>query len=201
MLWHAIKGAFTCEGVSDAHAAIALRCWPAMMIGFIYGIFFDHYARTHGVAAVQEPGGLSARWKYDLLEEVSTWIGYMKLDIMTMRTAMAGADGNTAGVFKVLGQVAEWDSMKADMTTTFEDAREISEALLKHEDGLFDGMSKLVDLEGMFELDGHDAAVININQVPEITHPEEEVTAIEADLLVQICWCKSPSSLLCCSTR
>jgi hypothetical protein len=49
MAWTSLKGAFTLEGVSEHHSAIAVRCWLALMLGFIYGVVLDNYG---GAAAV-----------------------------------------------------------------------------------------------------------------------------------------------------
>jgi hypothetical protein len=143
-------------------------------------------AKMYGVAAVQEPRLWKTKWKYDLLEESCTWIGYMEIDVQNLRHAMRGGEGDTAGVFSVLKQLPSFERMRKDLMETMEDSRAISYDLLKHEEGLFEGMSKLVGLEGVDELDGYDDALADVNTLDMIKFPEKEIESIEDDLLCQI---------------
>jgi hypothetical protein len=143
-------------------------------------------ARTYGTAARQEPRLWKAKWKFDLLDDVSTWLGFMKLDVVTMRNAMCGADGKTGGVFKVLGRLPEFEGMKEDLLKTIKSARDITYDLLSHEGGPFKGMNALDELEGLSELDGYQDAINHVIQVDGINFPDGDIITIEDDLLVQI---------------
>jgi hypothetical protein len=52
MICRALKSTFTLEGVGDAHGAIAIRCWMALMLGFIYGVMVDNYTGACAVTIV-----------------------------------------------------------------------------------------------------------------------------------------------------
>jgi len=170
--------------VQAAMAQIWIDEDPTECIGPVGGLLGD--AKIYGSAAVQEPRTWRAKWKFDLMDEVATWVGFLKLDVSIMRAAMCGADGKTGGVFEVLNKVPAFDAMKKDLEGTIEQARQITFDLLSHEWGAFGGMSTLNDLDGLSELDGYDEAIKDVNTQEEIKFPEEEILTIEDDLLCQI---------------
>jgi hypothetical protein len=144
-------------------------------------------ATTFGKAAIMEPRGWKCKWKYDLVMDVAAQADKMLLDVKFLRSAMLGADGKTKGVMGVLGGLgAHYEDMHKDLLDTFQDAQEVTNELLKHEWGLFKGMSKLDSLEGTDELSGFDLCIAEANKLDGVAWPKDEITTIEDDLLVQI---------------
>jgi hypothetical protein len=145
-------------------------------------------ALLYGNAAREEPRLWMCPWKADLCAEVAKWLGFMKLDLLTMHSAMTGADGETGSVFAVLNQVQAFQRMRTDFDDTLKMAQEITYSLLKHESGIYKGMGKLQGLEGIDELEDYADALAAVNEVKEyIKFPSnDEITTIEDDLLCQI---------------
>merc|ERR1719313_2415356 len=52
MVLTAIRKTFTLEDVDVSHSAVAVRCWLAVMIGFIYGVTLDHYTGACAITIV-----------------------------------------------------------------------------------------------------------------------------------------------------
>jgi len=111
----------------------------------------------------------------------------MRLDITFMRAAMKGADGKTKGVFAVLQKLATYDKMKGDLLKTLDDAKTVTNELLQHEWGPFDGIDRIESLEGTDELEGWAQAVEDMNKVEGIAWPKETIETLEDDLICQIC--------------
>jgi hypothetical protein len=142
-------------------------------------------AKTFGKAAVMEPRGWKAKWKYDLVVDVTKQVDLMRLDVLFMRSAMQGADGKTKGVFSVLKEMGDtFANMKGDLMTSMADAQQVTNELLKHEWGEFEGMKRLKSLEGTDTLDGWEEAIDAVNKGVE--WPKDQILTLEDDLLIQI---------------
>jgi hypothetical protein len=145
-------------------------------------------AKTYGEAAREEPRMTYCPWKGDLCAEVGRWLGFMKLDLLTLHSAMCGADGETKAVFAVLNQCQAFGRMRDDFDGTLLMAQKICKELLMHQEGIFKGLGKLSELEGIEELEDYQDALAEINEIKEyIKFPSnDEIITIEDDLLCQI---------------
>jgi hypothetical protein len=141
---------------------------------------------TFGTAAVQEPRAWRCRWKFELVQEVCKQAEQLRLDILTMRTAMVGADGKTGHVFHILTKVAAFKDCRADLMDTMEDARDLTYDMLAHEVGEFTGLHSMATLKGIETLDGYDTAIEDVNNVEGFGFPEQEIETLEDDLICQI---------------
>lgn len=137
-------------------------------------------------SACEEPRLWKCSWKGALLEEVCGFLQFMRLDVLTMRAAMCGADGKTGGVFAVLNKVPAFGRMKQDFMVTLKDCQVISYDLLKHEYGLF--TTKLSSVEGLDELEDYDDCLKEANECTQLVFfpNDEDIETIEDDLLAQL---------------
>jgi len=143
-------------------------------------------AGTFSSGAILEPRYTSCVWKAGFMTEIIGVVTKLRLDVLTMRKAMEGADGQADGTFGILKKVGKFDVMAADLMKTLEDAREISVSLLDHKKGIWHGLSKLDSVEGIDELDGMDEAIMDLNKVSEVKFPSVVPDTLEDDVLCQL---------------
>lgn len=183
------QGRLACESLNRAIKSIQAafedlfnEVDPRPVLASCSGLLGDATSYSNG--AILEPRFARCRWKSDFLNELVATATKLRLDVLTMRHAMEGADGDTGGSFMVLGKVPAFNTMKNDLMATLEDAREISLDLLQHTQGIWRGMAKLDTVEGIDELEGMDAAIDSLNKV--ISFPAKTMDSMEEDQAVQL---------------
>jgi hypothetical protein len=142
--------------------------------------------KIYSKAAAMEPRFWKAAWKHELCVQVADLAEMLRLDATFMRQAMCGADGKTKGVFNVLKTLSTYETMHKDLIGTLDDARQVTNDLLKHEWGEFTGLKKLHGMVGTDELDGWEDSIVELNKVDGVEWPKETISTIEDDLLCQI---------------
>merc|ERR1719420_798483 len=139
---------------------------------------------TFNTGAKLEPRFARCKWKDAYLTDLISVAAKLRLDILSMRAAMEGADGNTDETVKTLAKVSGFTAIQKDLKATLEDAREIAVLLLSHTEGYFTGMDKLDTLEGIDTVDGLDKAIDSANKI--VAFPSTAPDSMEDDMLCQL---------------
>lgn len=142
-------------------------------------------ASMFNAGAKLEPRFYYCKWKAEFLDELIAAATKLRLDVLTIRHAMEGSDGNVDGVAKMLTKVPAFKHMEDDIERTLEDAREIAVDLAGHTFGTFSGLNKLDTVEGLDDLDGYDKALEELSRI--VTYPTTPEDSMEDDLIVQLC--------------
>merc|ERR1719375_1543575 len=100
-----------------------------------------------------EPRMWRNQWKAGLYLEIVSHVQTIRLDILMLSYAMAGADGKPDAVFKKFKDSEEFKAVKHDLNVTLEDAHSIAIGILTHEGGKFTGLGQLKQTTGIDELD------------------------------------------------
>jgi len=136
-------------------------------------------AELYNGACKMEPRLWMTPWKGPFVEETAGHLKRIRLDMLLIKQALVGLDGQMEEMVDMLGKVPEVAHMRKDLNDTMEDARELAIGLLEHETGKFPGFDNLDTVEGLDELDGFDDAVDGINHF--IDHPKEVPETMEDD--------------------
>merc|ERR1719161_3089294 len=142
-------------------------------------------AAMFNAGAKLEPRFWKCKWKAEFVAELIDAVTKLRLDVLTIRHAMEGSDGDCDEVVKTLKKVSAFKKMEDDISRTLEDAREIAIDLVKHEHGTFSGMNKLDSVEGLDDLDGYDAALNSLNLHVKLSPTPPD--SMEDDLTCQLC--------------
>jgi len=141
-------------------------------------------AQSFSGSSVMEPRLWNCPWKGDFLAEVAGSLSKVRLDILLIKKALVGLDGNMEKITGLINRVPEVAHIKKDLELTLQDAHELTMALLEHEKGEFLGLDKLDDVAGLDELDGYDEAIVGQNSV--CMFPAKTPETMEDDELVRI---------------
>jgi hypothetical protein len=141
-------------------------------------------AESFSKSSVMEPRLWWCPWKGGFLQETADSMKKMRLDILLIKQALCGLDGDMAKITAHINKVPEVSHMKTDLSGTLLDAQELSMALLRHEYGEFTGLEKLDTVEGLDELDGYDDAIKG--QSKYVSFPARAPQTMEDDELVRI---------------
>jgi hypothetical protein len=172
-------------GIKEALEAACANSDPDEKLSPVGKLVTD--CKIYSKAAAMEPRGWKAAWKHDLCVQVADQTEHLRLDTTFMRQAMCGADGKTKGLFSVLSKLGDtFEKMHQDLIVTLDDARQITNDLLKHDCGEFMGLKRLHDMVGTDTLDGWAEAVEEVNKLPEVKFPKDPIYTMEDDLLCQI---------------
>lgn len=179
-----------CESLDDAikHISAAFDdLWserdPHGSVSTVSGSLGD--AAMFNAGAKLEPRFWKCKWKAEFVAELIDAVTKLRLDVLTIRHAMEGSDGDCDEVVKTLKKVSAFKKMEDDISRTLEDAREIAIDLVKHEHGTFSGMNKLDSVEGLDDLDGYDAALNSLNLHVKLSPTPPD--SMEDDLTCQLC--------------
>merc|ERR1719387_398074 len=118
-------------------------------------------ALTFNTGAVLEPRGWKCKWKNELCTSVCGNAAKLRVDLLTICDALGHSMEKN---FALINRIPEIKHMQGDLSSTLEDARELSVHLLEHECGLFHGMDKLDSLEGIDELSGWAEGITGVNK-------------------------------------
>jgi len=141
-------------------------------------------AETYNTACLMEPRLWMCPWKSAFLVETAAGLKKIRLDVMLIKQALCGLDGEMDKITDLLNKVPEVAAMQKDLNDTLGDAHELAIALFDHKNGKFEGLSKLDTVFGLDELDGYTEAIegqSKVMQFPEVA-PED----MEDDLLVRV---------------
>jgi hypothetical protein len=141
-------------------------------------------AQSFSGSSVMEPRLWNCPWKGDFLKEVCGSLGKVKLDILLIKKALCGLDGEMHKICELLNRVPEVAHIKQDLSQTLEDAHELTMELLRHETGEFLGLDKLDGVDGLDELDGYEEAMVGQSKV--CVFPSKAPETMENDDLVRI---------------
>jgi hypothetical protein len=141
-------------------------------------------AETYNTACKMEPRLWMTPWKSQFVEETAGHLKVIRLDMLLIKQALNGLDGDMQGMVELLGKIPEVAHMRKDLNDTMEDARELAIGLLEHENGKFTGLDNLDTVEGLYELDGFDDAVEGANKFVEM--PTEVPVTMEDDKGVRL---------------
>jgi len=141
-------------------------------------------AETYNTACKMEPRLWMTPWKGQFVTETAGHLKTIRLDMLLIKQALNGLDGDMPGMVELLGKIPEVAHMRKDLNDTMEDARELAIGLLEHENGKFTGLDKLDTVEGLDELDGYDDAVEGANKFVEM--PTEVPVTMEDDKGVRL---------------
>jgi hypothetical protein len=141
-------------------------------------------AETYNGACVMEPRFWACPWKGQFLVETAANLKKIRLDVLIMKQALCGQDGEMDKITDLLAKVPEFAYIKKDLNTTLHDAHELAIGLLKHDYGPFEGLQHLATIEGLDELDGYDEAIEG--QAKVVAFPAEPPAVIEDDVSVRL---------------
>jgi len=141
-------------------------------------------AVSFSASSVMEPRLWNCPWKGDFLKETCDNLSKVRLDILLIKKALCGLDGQMEKITALLNRVPEVAHIKKDLADTLQDAHELTMALLEHEKGEFLGLDKLDTVDGLDELDGYDEAIIGQDKV--CRFPANAPDTMENDDLVRI---------------
>jgi len=142
-------------------------------------------AATYNTAALMEPRLWKCPWKSQFLNETIVTLKQIRLDVLLIKQALSGLDGDMAKMIALLNKVPEVAHMKKDLDSTLENAQELSIGLLEHEIGKFHGLENQdLMVEGLDELDGFDAAIAG--QCKFVSFPEKAPESMEDDECVRL---------------
>jgi hypothetical protein len=136
-------------------------------------------AELYNGASKMEPRLWMCPWKSPFVEETAEHLKKIRLDMLLIKQALCGLDGNMEEMVELLGKIPQVAPMRKDLNETMEDARELVIGLLGHETGRFDGLDNLDSIEGLDELDGFDDAIKGTNDYVKI--PDEAPDTMEGD--------------------
>jgi hypothetical protein len=129
-------------------------------------------AELYNTACKMEPRLWMCPWKSGFVDATAGHLKRIRLDMLLIKQALCGLDGDMEGMVELLAKVPEVAHMRKDLAATFRDARGLAIGLLEHEYGRFPGLDKVDTVEGLDELDGFDEAIdgtnsfIDIKEVP-----------------------------------
>jgi hypothetical protein len=141
-------------------------------------------AETYNTACLMEPRLWMCPWKSAFLVETAAGLKKIRLDVLLIKQALCGLDGEMDKITELLNKVPEVAAMQKDLNDTLGDAHELAIALFDHKNGKFEGLSQLDTVFGLDELDGYTEAIegqCKVMQFPEVA-PED----MEDDLLVRV---------------
>jgi len=141
-------------------------------------------ATTYNTACLMEPRVWNCPWKAQFVTETIANLKKVRLDVMIIKEAMCGLDGEMHKIIELLQKVPEVDHMRKDLDATLEDSRKLAVALLDHGNGKFMGLEKLSTVQGLDELDGYDEAIDA--QAKGMTFPATAPENIEDDELIRL---------------
>jgi hypothetical protein len=121
-------------------------------------------AVLYNTACKMEPRLWMTPWKSQFVDETAGHLTTIRLDMLLIKQALNGLDGDMEGMVEKLSKVPEVTAMRKDLKDTMEDARELAMGLLEHENGPFKGLDNLDTVEGLDELDGFDDAIEGMNK-------------------------------------
>jgi hypothetical protein len=136
-------------------------------------------AELYNGASKMEPRLWMCPWKSPFVEETAEHLKKIRLDMLLIKQALCGLDGNMEEMVELLGKIPQVAPMRKDLNDTMEDARELVIGLLEHETGRFGGLDNLDSIEGLDELDGFDDALKGTNDYVKI--PDEAPDTMEGD--------------------
>jgi hypothetical protein len=141
-------------------------------------------AEDYNSACLMEPRFWKCPWHGKFLVETCENLKKIRLDVMQIKQALCGLDGDGGKMIDLLNKVPEVAHMKADLNRTIEDGRELAMCLLVHGNGPFTGLEKLDTVEGLDELDGYDEAIASQSKAAKF--PDEIPESMEDDVLVRL---------------
>jgi hypothetical protein len=141
-------------------------------------------ATTYNTACLMEPRAWNCPWKSQFVSETIGHLKKVRLDVLLIKEAMCGLDGEMHKIIELLHKVPEVDHMKRDLDATLEDSRKLTVGLLDHGYGKFDGLKELTTVLGLDDLDGYDEAIAGQSKV--MAFPEKAPEHIEDDELVRL---------------
>jgi hypothetical protein len=141
-------------------------------------------AESYNTASVMEPRLWMCPWKKEFLLDTTAQLKKVRSDILVIRMALLGDNGQVGELFALLNKIPETRDMQMDLNHTLADAQKLSKAVLQHEAGKFIGLCDLTTVDGLDELDGMKEAMDGIAALMEF--PKEAPETMEADELVQI---------------
>jgi hypothetical protein len=141
-------------------------------------------AETYNTACLMEPRLWMCPWKSAFLTETAAGLKKIRLDVILIKMALCGLDGDMAKITTILNKVPEVKCMQEDLDKTLLDAHELAIALLDHKNGKFEGLQTMDTVFGLDELDGYDEAIDGQSKV--MAFPEKVPEDMEDDLLVRV---------------
>jgi hypothetical protein len=168
-MWGGEKPEEAKDAVTAALAKVSAKCGDA---------------ETYNTACLMEPRLWMCPWKSQFLTETTAGLKKIRLDVMLIKQALCGLDGDMAKITNLLNKVPEVALMQKDLDSTLADAHELAVGLLKHETGKFEGLKCLDTVFGIDELDGYEAAIEG--QAKIVDFPEKAPEDMEDDVLVRL---------------
>jgi hypothetical protein len=141
-------------------------------------------AATYNTACLMEPRVWNCQWKSQFVSETISHLKKVRLDVLLIKDAMCGLDGDMHKIIELLHKVPEVAHMKKDLDATLEDSRKLTFQLLDHGYGKFTGLKELSTVQGLETLDGYDDAIVGQSKV--MTFPVEAPVNMEDDELVRL---------------
>jgi hypothetical protein len=141
-------------------------------------------AETYNTACLMEPRLWMCPWKSAFLTETASGLKKIRLDVMLIKQALCGLDGEMHKITDLLNKVPEVAAMQKDLNDTLKDAHELSVALLEHKTGPFEGLKSLDTVFGLDELDGYEEAIAGQGKIVEF--PKEAPKDMEDDVIVRL---------------
>jgi hypothetical protein len=135
-------------------------------------------------SSIMEPRLWNCPWKGPFLAETAGHMQKVRLDILLIKQALCGLDGDMEKITASINRVPEVAHMKEDLANTLQDAHELTMALLTHQYGEFLGLDKLDTVDGLDELDGYEQAIVGQSKV--VKFPLRAPENMEEDELVRI---------------
>jgi hypothetical protein len=139
---------------------------------------------TYNTACLMEPRGWHAPWQTQFVIETADQLRKVRLDVLIIKDAMCGLDGEMEKIIHLLNKVPEVALMKKDLDETLQNAHQLAIELLDHGSGKFTGLKNLTTVEGLDELDGYDAALEGQSKV--VDFPAKAPEDMEDDVLVRL---------------
>jgi len=123
-------------------------------------------------------------WKAGLYSDMVAHLGTIRLDILMLWFAMSGSDGKPDSIFAKFENSDEFKSVKDDLNSTLEDARNLAIAMLRHEGGHFTGLTKLKNTTGIDDLGALPGLINHLNST--LKFPAQAPDTMEDDEICQV---------------
>jgi len=141
-------------------------------------------AETYNTACLMEPRLWCCPWKSAFLTETAAGLKKIRLDVVLIKMALCGLDGEMEKITDLLNKVPEVAAMQKDLNDTLANAHSLSVKLLDHKTGPFEGLTSLDTVFGLDELDGYEEAIAGQGKV--VDFPKEAPKDMEDDVIVRL---------------